>query len=294
MSSLKLSSPFKYFAKLFGLVPKKSGEEKIQLKSSQGELQKTIQKNQMASKWLKIDATEHLLKSESKYLQCPLCLHQFKTQPDNKLESNCIFGGGLLIRHQCPHCEVIFGPEKMLCLSEKELSQEYVWHYSIYEEGDSTELELKAFFALQPLKEKVYLNYGAGAWSKSLQQLRNDGWQVFGFEPHIEFTQHHEYIIQGWDILTKMQFDGVFSNNVLEHFRHPVQELKKMTSLLKPSGRMAHATPCYEYQFEYTRFHLFFFTGKSKDFLWEAADLKPIQFDQDGIFMCQVLEAKQS
>jgi SAM-dependent methyltransferase len=287
-------SPFTYFGKLIGIVPRDVAEEKKQFDATLGQFKKTILQHQMASKWSTIDAVEQVLKNESQNLQCPLCHHSFVTNQASTFESHCIFGGGLLIRHQCPQCEVIFGPEKMLRLSEKELSQEYDWHYSMYEEGDSTDLELKAFYALEPSKEKIYLNYGAGAWSKSLQKLRDDGWQVYGFEPHAELKNQYAYSIQSWDALSAMQFDGVFSNNVLEHFRHPVEELKKIVSLLKPNGKMAHATPCYAYQFEYTRFHLFFFTGKSNDFLWDAADLKPIQFVQDGIFMCHVLEPKQS
>ena len=32
-----------------------------------------------------------------------------------------------------------------------------------------------------------------------------------------------------------------------------------MSSLLPTGGMMSHATPCFEYRFEFTRFHLFFF-----------------------------------
>ena len=62
-----------------------------------------------------------------------------------------------------------------------------------------------------------------------------------------------------------MKFDGVFSNNVLEHLPDPVSELKFMKSLLRDekTDLMAHATPCFEYAYEYTRFHLVFYTGGS-------------------------------
>ena len=51
---------------------------------------------------------------------------------------------------------------------------------------------------------------------------------------------------------------------------------------------MAHATPCYEYLYEYTRFHLFFFAGKSKDLLLEKAGLQLVDELIDGSYHCRV------
>ncbi len=85
-----------------------------------------------------------------------------------------------------------------------------------------------------------------------------------------------------------MKFDGLYSNNVLEHIRYPVEELKFMAGLLKANARMAHATPCFEYLYEYTRFRLFFYLGKSRDLLAEKAGLQVNSFLQDGEFMCAV------
>src|SRR6185437_6930982 len=54
------------------------------------------------------------------------------------------------------------------------------------------------------------------------------------------------------------------SNNVLEHLTDPVQTLRFLAGLLRDGqSKMAHATPCYRYSFEFTRFHLFFFAGRS-------------------------------
>jgi hypothetical protein len=94
--------------------------------------------------------------------------------------------------------------------------------------------------------------------------------------------------------LQKIRFDGVFSNNVLEHLRYPVEELSFMREIIKQGGRMSHATPCFEYLYEYTRFHLFFYLGRSRSLLAERANLTVVDFVLDGEFMCALYEAKCS
>lgn len=178
----------------------------------------------------------------------------------------------------------------MFQLSSAELTQDYEWHYSIYEEGDSTEQELRAFHSLHPSREGTYLNYGAGAWSRSVQRLRDEGWNVFAFEPHGSASTAANYVISSRSVLSAMKFDGLFSNNVLEHFRQPISELSFMRSLLKPGGRMAHATPCFEYRYEYTRFHLFFFLGRSRALLAQNIGVSIKEFISDNEFICCVME----
>ena len=209
--------------------------------------------------------------------------------------SECIFAGGTLNRFQCRNCDVIFGPLKMLKLSSAQLTREYEWHYRAFTEGDSTAQEMRAFYALQPRKDGVYLNYGCGGWSTTLKRLRADGWNVLGYEPHSSATgdQHGGVIISTQERLKEVQFDGIFSNNVLEHLRYADDDLRFMSSLLKPDGRMAHATACYQYLYEYTRFHLFFYLGRSRDFLASKAGLTISEFIEDGHFMCAIFAASE-
>lgn len=178
---------------------------------------------------------------------------------------------------------------KMLRLHPDELSQEYDWHYRIFTEGDSTEQEIRAFEALAPVQGGTYLNYGAGAWSSSVHQLRAKGWNVIAYEP-TESAQTEAGLVTQREVLSSMRFDGIFSNNVLEHLRDPIQDLRFLASLLQPGGRMSHATPCYEYLYEYTRFHLFFYLGRSRQVLANRAHLKICSFQQDGHFMNTVYE----
>lgn len=254
------------------------------------ELRRELLRHQIAAKWEGVDFMMRTPVRERGSRRCPLCSHEDKDDVFAKFESHCIFGGGHLLRHQCPACNVIFGADKMFQLSSAELTQDYEWHYKVYEEGDSTEQELRAFHCLNPSREGTYLNYGAGAWSRSIQVLREEGWNVIAFEPHGSASTGADYVISSQSALSAMKFDGVFSNNVLEHLRHPVSELSFMRSLLKPGGQMSHATPCFDYLYEYTRFHLFFYLGQSRTLLAQKAGLTIKEYISDGEFMCCVME----
>ncbi|MBU0538662.1 MAG: class I SAM-dependent methyltransferase [Gammaproteobacteria bacterium] len=268
---------------LVELVPDTSIQDAIKDRIST--LQQETVRGQIASQWRIIDHVESLLPSTSS-LVCQLCGVLYPFSAFKVLESQCVFGGGRLIRHQCPDCDVVFGPSKMMGLSTSELSQEYAVHYSVYQEGDSTDLEIRTFHALNPIKEGVYLNFGAGGWSKSVQILREQGWNVFAYEPHHSGAAAHEaYVISSERDLSAIKFDGIFSNNVLEHFRHPLNEMRSMSRLLKPGGKMSHTTPCFEYLYEFTRFHLFFYLGRSRQVLAEKADLLIDSYTVDGEFI---------
>jgi FkbM family methyltransferase len=220
---------------------------------------------------------------------CALCGYVGKAATFASMQTQCRFGGGRLQRYQCPQCDVIFGPFKMLRLNADELGREYDWHYRIFSEGDSTEQEIRAFKALDPKPGGTYLNYGAGAWSSSVRQLRAQGWNIVAYEP-TGSAQNQSGLVTQRETLATLRFDGIYSNNVLEHLRYPVQDLQFLSSLLRPGARMSHATPCYEYLYEYTRFHLFFYIGRSRQLLADQACLRICSFEQDGDYMNTVYE----
>lgn len=222
--------------------------------------QNQIIKNVIKSKWQMIDRMAQQ-EDIGDSLICPICEKEFLIAQEDKLESECIFLGGHLVRYRCPHCGVIFGPMKMFRLNDAEFSDEYKVHYSVFSEGDSTEAEIATFNQLHPEREKRYLNFGAGAWSKTIDNLREEGYDVWGYDPYA--PSESAFIITDWNVLQEMRFDGIFSHDLMEHLRNPVEELKKMKSILKESGVMVHSTACYNYVYEYTRFHLYFYTGDS-------------------------------
>jgi len=253
--------------------------------NSSSELFTNLLRHQIASKWSIIDHLNKRIHDSTTDLKCPICGFSGHTE-FMPYQSYCIFGGGSLIRYQCPQCDVIFGDNKMLSLSDAELMQEYEWHYKAYKEGDSTDSEIRAFHCLNPSKDGVYLNYGAGSWSKSVSILRGQGWNVIAYEPHSSAATGVNNILTSRDDLREMRFDGIYSNNVLEHLQRPIDELQFLSGLLKDGGTMSHVTPCFSYLYEYTRFHLFFYLGRSRLVLAKRSDVEIVKFISDGEFMC--------
>jgi hypothetical protein len=205
---------------------------------------------------------------------CPICQYQeegFKT-----LESDCIFIPieGLdqhLIRYQCPNCDVIFGTQQMLGLSKYELKNAYQKLFdSGHKDGDenSVKCEINNLLILNPNSNRVYLNWGAGT-SVASDKAKLLGFTLLNFDPFV--IDSSKYISK--DQLKNTKFDGIISHNVLEHLQDPISELELMKSFLKPEASMIHSTPCYRYSYEYTKYHLFFFEGRSLDVICEKTKL---------------------
>lgn len=230
----------------------------------------------IAERWFIYDKFED--RFDSCEIKCVICDGNINTRIAEKKICSCLFGGGRLIRYICPHCGAIIGPLKMLTLSEAELAEDYMQHYLVYQEGETTEDEINTFFKLNPQKGKKYLNYGCGGeWSKSIKNLREMGYEVYGYEPFAA-PSSVDYIITEREKIEKLKFDGIFSNNLIEHLRNPIEELKFMKSLLNDSNAlMAHSTACYEYLYPYTRFHVCFPVGKSAERMFERAGLQQIK-----------------
>lgn len=224
-------------------------------------------------KWKEIDRSCKETERPDDLLTCKICGHTEERQKLKTMVSQCQFNGGRLVRYICPQCGAIFGPTKFSSLSQQEIDDDYLIHYYGFDEANLQWKEEEAFFMLNPAKEKLYLDYGCGRWSKTVMKLRNMGYQVYGYEPYAP-ENGNPYIITDWDELRHYRFDGIFSNDLLEHLLDPVESLKQMKLLLKDSrGKMAHSTSCYAYRYEITRFHTFFFTGNSVEVLARRAGL---------------------
>lgn len=236
------------------------------------QLPKRMRQARIWTGWLFNEAIDRISPNPA-ILQCPICDYNAAFSQFKLYYSRCIFRGGRLVRYECPNCGAIFGTQRMLAMSADRLAREYSLHYSCYNEGDSTESELRTFRYLNPTPEGVYLNFGCGKWSKSVAQLRAQGYNIFGFEPHARGTVEEPFLLTRLEDFEAMKFDGIISNDVLEHLRHPEQILAFLSSLLKDEGVMAHSTHCYQYSHEFTRFHLFFFTGDSLSRICHKANL---------------------
>ena len=243
------------------------------------------------TKWQLRDYLASLQDDSNIEMTCMICGHKAPIRSLKTVETNCIFAGGHLVRYECPECGCIFGARKVLAQSPQELADDYTVHYSGFQEGDSTWKELDAFKLLEPTKSGVYLDYGCGKWSRTVNELRKEGYTVFGFEPYADDVDN-PYIITDKNKLAGMRFDGIFSNDVMEHLTDPVGDMRFMKSLLRTKdSKMSHCTSCYAYKYEYTRFHLNFFVGKSVQVLAEKAGLticKCVNELADRDFYCYV------
>ncbi len=251
----------------------------------------------MLAKWKIIDHLRQETEKADDLLTCKICGSQHRRSEYETRQSECIFNGGILTRYVCPDCGVVFGPSKFTDQEQKEIDEDYRVHYLGYSEGDSSYKEEKAFRLLDPEKGKLYLNYGCGKWSKTLQKLRAEGYLVYGYEPYAA-ENDNPYLITKKEELAKYRFDGIFSNDVLEHFIDPAEDLRFMKSLLMDEhSRMAHSTACYTYKYDYTRFHTHFFLGKSAEILAEKAGLEIVGRTEDlkdHDFICYIYAPKET
>jgi hypothetical protein len=234
-------------------------------------------------RWTVMDQLDQVTLPNS-IIICPICKKSQIREDYTILISECAFLGGKLERYQCPDCDVIFGPQKMLNLDKTSLKLEYLFLYRFYSEGDTTEFEKRTFFELNPQKTGKYLNFGCGKWSRCIDELRSEGWEVYGYEPYVE--ESSPYIINDIEILNKMKFDGIFSNNLIEHLKDPISEIKQILRLLIPGGIIAHSTSCFEYSYEHSRFHLFFFTGRSFNYVLNSLGLIQVSKIIQGEYIC--------
>lgn len=216
-------------------------------------------------------------------LRCIVCDHRGSRTAFEIRTSACMFGGGKLERYVCPVCDCIFGPQKYLDLDDTFVERDYRLLYARYSESDSTEYELRTFRSLGPQLSGLYLDWGCGGpWSRTMETARRDGFQVYGYEPTASETT--SFVVNRRDAISA-RFDGIFSNNVIEHFRDPVAQFTDFHDLLKGEGIMAHSSPCYDYAYEFTRFHSLFLLGRSPYVLAERTGFKIISSQREGEYI---------
>lgn len=226
------------------------------------------------SKWYCIDAIDELRLPDS-LISCPICGNAAKRENFRMRFSTCHFGGGRLERYECLACGVIFGPLKMLRLSEQELIEEYQCLYSLYAQDAAIDDELAVFQLLKPKRNGTYLHYGLGASTEALTKLRGEGWQIYCLNPYASVSS--PYVYTRFDQIKGMKFDGIMSHHVIEHLNDPVDTFNMLKGMLEDGGRMVHSTPCFSYRQEFSRFHLFFYTGNSVNAICQYTGLRVVE-----------------
>ncbi|MDG2521296.1 methyltransferase domain-containing protein [Caulobacter segnis] len=221
-------------------------------------------------------------------LTCLACGQAARAERFGVREDTCVFGGGRLKRFECPSCGCVFGPQWYLDAPQHVIDADYRQLYLNYREADSTEDEIRAFHLLDPQPGGLYLNWGSGAWSRSVEVLREQGWDVWGYEPHASTAS--PFIVRNRAEVSA-RFDGIFSNNVIEHFFDPAAQFSDFREVLKPAGKMAHASPCYAWACAYTRFHTFFPMGQAPARLADRTGFTLESQVEDGEFRAAVFRA---
>jgi hypothetical protein len=223
-------------------------------------------------------------------LRCIVCDHESPPDGFEILTDTCVFGGGRLERYRCPICDCVFGPQKILDLDESFVSRDYELLYSRYSEADNTADEIRTFRSVATAPG-VYLDWGCGGvWSRAVSALRAEGWDVWGYEPSA--PKPGDFVVNSRDEISG-KFDGLFSNNVIEHFREPVAQFRDFHGLLKPGALMAHASPCYDYSYTYTRFHTLFLLGRSPEVLAKRTGFEIVDVIRDGQYVSHVFRRIQ-
>lgn len=222
---------------------------------------------------------------------CKICNTDLQLNECQKYVSKCIFTSKNLYRYKCPNCGVIFGNIDMINMPKATISIEHDNIYKQYNDGDSQESELRTLISLNPKKKKTYLDYGCGRNDDLINELNKEGFNVYGYDAFTNLKSNK--ITNNKEDLKNVKFDGIFSHNVLEHMQNPVEEFKFMNSLLKDDGKMAHATPCYLYLYEYTIFHLYFFVDNSIEYLTKNSGFSVVDKQIDGEFINYIYSKSQ-
>jgi SAM-dependent methyltransferase len=240
-----------------------------------------------AGLWRALDAA-YELSLPQRELRCIVCNHAGPRTGFQIRISTCMFGGGKLERYVCPACDCIFGPQKYLDLDEDFVDRDYRILYARYSEADSTENELRTFRSLGPQHSGLYLDWGCGgAWSRTVETARRERFEVYGYEPTA--PESNNFVVNQRGAISA-RFDGIFSNNVIEHFRDPVAQFNDFHDLLKEGGLMAHSSPCYDYSYEFSRFHSLFLLGRSPHVLAERTGFSVRDSVRDGEYINFIFE----
>ena len=198
-------------------------------------------------------------------IECPVCASNIEHPEQHVKISDDFWHTGTIKRIECLQCGLIFGPLSLMHSPPVRLASDYELLYSTYTEGATSEYQKQAFLALMPEKNKRYLNFACGTWAVGCGELVAQGWDVFGYEPHLPYQ--HPRIVRSTSELGDTRFDGIFTHNYIEHIQNPVEQFKAWNGMLKVGDRMVHSSPCFEYLYDFSNFHLFFFLGKSLEIL---------------------------
>jgi len=218
-------------------------------------------------------------------MKCYICGNEINLTDCEVLQSHCQFRNIPLVRYKCPICHVVFGSIEMINSTPEQLREYHQAIYQTYTEMEPYGLESIAFNQVFTEPTGTYLNFGCGKYNNTTRHLRSMGYDVYSYEPFSSYDTEYEFLITDPNQLNNYKFDGIFSNNVLDHLQNPYETLCLLKSTLKnEKSTMCHKTDAYQYNIHWTSFHLFFFLDNSVQFLADRIGMKLNQIGDSFIF----------
>ena len=236
----------------------------------------------MASKERQINRWLNIKSLSPEFILCCVCDYCGKNEEYDKYVSNDIFNAGIIVRHRCPNCDLIFGDLRVINLSDEEIKNDYEDTYSYFAEGENTHFILNSLNSLDIFKNKdlSYLDYGCGV-GKMIPILKNMGYNITGYDKYVK----HDNVSNNID---NLKFDIIYCNNLIEHLLHPIEDIECILKHLNENGYLIFISDCLdEYKIEFTHFHTFFYTGNSLDLLINKLKLTKIEIKSIG--PCRIL-----
>lgn len=218
-------------------------------------------------------------------LKCYIC--DFKGNIDlfKKYLANDNFNAGLITRHECPNCNLIFGDLRILNMSELEIKNDYDDVYSYFKEANTAPDIVNNINNINIFYDKSlsYLDYACGV-GNMIPILKSNGYNIIGYDKYIKNIN----VVNNID---NLYFDVIYSNNFIEHLINPINDIKEILNHLKIGGYLIFMSDCIdEYKNENTHFHTFYYTGKSFKILCDKLGLEIIESKNVGSYKIKILK----
>ncbi len=158
----------------------------------------------------------------------------------------------------------------MLELDHEGIKSEYQVLYEWWNDGGTGPDEFNALTSIYhgPFYQGIYLNWGSGARDKTLLSLLEQN-RITSY--HYDLAPN-ESLSNAGIIISDLEnhhefFDGIYSNNMVEHLLDPVESFKKMNKTLKMGGLMAHRSDSWGIDQPHTHFHVYLNLIKAADII---------------------------
>lgn len=187
--------------------------------------------------------------------------------------------------YHCPVCDLRFlNPTQHLDINSEKAR--YDLHNNNFEDPNYRNFLSPLAEAVKPLvaKDALGLDFGAGPAPVLADILKQMGFETHVYDP---FYHAHPEVL-------RRAYDFICASEVVEHFYKPLEEFRKLRSLLKPGGVLAVMTAMYTPQIDFASWyyrkdptHVVFFSQNTFHWLAKNLGFKSPTFKSDRIILLQ-------